>query len=619
MYKHTTIFIFLIISLLSIPSLKAQIKSIDTLFIKTDLLLKQKEYRDYIHEIHSIKKISSQKKDTQNHIKAYQKIIRFYHIYEPNNDSIQWYYTKSLEIAKHYKSQTGRNEFSILWADYLIDKGMYAKSLSLFQELEPTIQQNNYDYSSRFYNVYAKLYFHLKDFDLSFQKLKISAKASEKLGDLKSQSASYNNLGILYKSVRQMDSSLLYHSKSLQINLKLKDTLAIAKSYNNIGDTYEDLMYDMENSELYYELAYRINKKNPTKSLLTNYANILIQKKKFKEAEKMLISVKEEAINIEQVKEAIGRLILLKKSQKKYKEALAYYDEYTDVSKSLLDEEKVAEIERLKVAYEAEKKENEIFALKTQNEIQKTRIEQNRFIIFISGVLLLLIFVITALILRYRIIKSKIGTLQLEQQLLRSQMNPHFIFNALSNIQTSILKKENLKSAGYLAKFSKLLRNILESSTQSAVPFSNEIEALKGYLELQKIRFESQLNYTICIDDTIEEDFINIPPMLFQPLIENAIEHGISSKKEGHINIDFKLFEKHIECIITDNGVGYSETLNKKKSTKKSLSSQIIKNRLSIFSKKVGHPLLFNIQDTTDEAQNITGTQVKIDIPIITE
>ena len=194
-------------------------------------------------------------------------------------------------------------------------------------------------------------------------------------------------------------------------------------------------------------------------------------------------------------------------------------------------------------------------------------------------------------------------------------MNPHFIFNALTNIQTSILKKEHMKAVGYLSRFSKLVRNILESSSQSSVPLTSDIGAIIDYLELQKIRYETRLNYTITIDESIESDMVFVPPMLFQPLVENAIEHGVNSVENGIISIRFTDFNTYVKCEVTDNGVGYNTTKQFKSSVKKSLSTQIIKSRLAILSKKLKQHLEFKIEDISSENQ--TGTLATLDIPLI--
>jgi LytS/YehU family sensor histidine kinase len=112
-------------------------------------------------------------------------------------------------------------------------------------------------------------------------------------------------------------------------------------------------------------------------------------------------------------------------------------------------------------------------------------------------------------------------------------MNPHFLFNALGSIQNFMLKNETKRAAGYLNNFASLTRNILEHSAQEFVSVSEEIETLSSYIELEKMRLENKFEFEITYDKNLETDFINIPPMLIQPFVENAIKHGLN-------NIDYK-------------------------------------------------------------------------------
>ena len=127
---------------------------------------------------------------------------------------------------------------------------------------------------------------------------------------------------------------------------------------------------------------------------------------------------------------------------------------------------------------------------------------------------------------------------QLEMQALRAQMNPHFIFNSLNSINRFILKKQSSEATEYLTKFSRLIRMILNSSANTSVSLAEDIEALKLYLELESLRFEEKFNYNIQYEPDLDIDFIQVPPMLLQPYIENAIWHGIMHKAgKGHLDI----------------------------------------------------------------------------------
>ena len=136
-------------------------------------------------------------------------------------------------------------------------------------------------------------------------------------------------------------------------------------------------------------------------------------------------------------------------------------------------------------------------------------------------------------------------------------MNPHFIFNSLYSIQNFIVTEKPDKASIYLSKFAKLVRNILDNSTEEYVTLEKEISTIDNYLELQKVRYAGKFNYRIDIADEIDTETMKIPPMLAQPFIENAIEHGIKHRETpGHIDIRFSLKDHTLIFEVEDDGVG---------------------------------------------------------------
>jgi hypothetical protein len=167
-----------------------------------------------------------------------------------------------------------------------------------------------------------------------------------------------------------------------------------------------------------------------------------------------------------------------------------------------------------------------------------------------------------------------------ELKALRSQMNPHFVFNALAAIQYYINDNNFEASEQYLLKFSKLIRQFFELSEKSEISLNEELELLKNYLQIEQFRFKEKLSYTFKIDSKLDLGNTKIPTMLLQPIVENAVNHGIFNKEEaGHICIDFsKITDRTFKVDITDDGVGKKNT--KKSGKKKMRSSDVLKNRL---------------------------------------
>jgi len=216
-------------------------------------------------------------------------------------------------------------------------------------------------------------------------------------------------------------------------------------------------------------------------------------------------------------------------------------------------------------------------------------------------------------------LKNSQRNLELEQKLLRSQMNPHFIFNSLTSIQNYIYKEKPELAASYLGKFAKLMRLILENSRQEYIPFSKEIETLQLYLELQKVRFADKFDFQIIIDPLIDQDEVSIPPMFAQPFIENSLEHGIVHKSEqGRIKISFSLQDDYILFEVEDNGIGRAKAAQINKALKTghhSYATTITEERLALIHEKSSLKEMVSIVDVLDEMNEVSGTKASFNIP----
>ena len=205
----------------------------------------------------------------------------------------------------------------------------------------------------------------------------------------------------------------------------------------------------------------------------------------------------------------------------------------------------------------------------------------------------------------------------LEQKALRLQMNPHFIFNSLNSIQSFVIANDTKKAIFYLAKFSQLMRSILANSSETFIPLKEEIKALKYYFDIEKLRFDDMFDYQINISEDIDDEFFEIPPMIIQPYVENAIIHGLlHSKKEGFLNIDFRLNDNNsILCTIQDNGIGRekSQQINEESGLKrKSRGMMITKQRLEIMNKQIDEKYSVKITDLKDSSGKALGTRIDL-------
>ena len=300
-----------------------------------------------------------------------------------------------------------------------------------------------------------------------------------------------------------------------------------------------------------------------------------------------------------------------------------------------VDEDWVDGGNRKFVQYAALRSGNYTFKVKAVNEegIESEEIASVSFYIlppfwlrwwFIGGVALLIL-AIALLIYKSRTNKLRkefqFKLSELELKALRSQMNPHFIFNSINSIQYYILNKNPQIAYTYLAKFSNLMRRILQNSRINYISLEEELESLNLYMELENIRMEGELKYSVEVDPGLSSKNTFIPSMILQPYVENAILHGLLSKQgDKEIQIRVKKEITHLYCEIEDNGIGREKAIelnNQRTKKHESTAMKATKERLEILNHNSDSKLSIHIIDKKDSKGNALGTKVQVFIPII--
>lgn len=217
-----------------------------------------------------------------------------------------------------------------------------------------------------------------------------------------------------------------------------------------------------------------------------------------------------------------------------------------------------------------------------------------------------------------RLEKQKLVTNSIDSELkaIRSQMNPHFIFNAINSIQDLVLQKDTLQSYDSLVQFSTLVRNTLNYSEQEYILLSEEVDFLSNYLNLEKLRFKEFFSYQVInnVDYSIQ-----IPSLIIQPFVENAIKHGLLHKSgQKSLLITFDKVENELLCIIKDNGIGREkarEIKERQQNYHPSFSTNAIKKRLEVLSQKTGLNYHYTTLDLFNEKKEAQGTEVRLYVP----
>ena len=326
----------------------------------------------------------------------------------------------------------------------------------------------------------------------------------------------------------------------------------------------------------------------------------------------------------------------------------AYYflQQYLSAKETLENNRSFNELAFFKATQEDEEKQARIELLGNQNKLkeQALLLEQQNFRrenlskkFLIAG--LLGLFVLGVIVFRSILLKRKLESekrilaekelqlqklenerriTDLEMMALRSQMNPHFIFNCLNSINRFVLRNDTEAASGYLTKFSKLMRMVLENSKQVLIPLEEEVKCLELYIQMEQFRCKNSFRYYIRYHDGVNVSEAMIPPLLLQPFVENAIWHGVNPKEgDGKIGIEFYQREETLYCEIKDNGIGRkkaSELKSQLSEHHKSMGLQITKERLAIMGEPQTNESPVKIEDLYDDKGDAAGTKVTIRI-----
>ena len=208
-----------------------------------------------------------------------------------------------------------------------------------------------------------------------------------------------------------------------------------------------------------------------------------------------------------------------------------------------------------------------------------------------------------------------------EMKALRSQMNPHFLYNSLNAIRLFVLQNDSDNADKYLVKFARLMRLILDNSRQEWVTLASELEQVQLYLELEQLRFVHKFDFSITVDPSLSKDSTSIPPMIIQPYIENSILHGIAHKKgRGHIDLSLKPVGEGLECVIDDDGVGRQragELKSRIVSLHKSVGLKVTEERLQLIHQRSGKETRITMIDKVDDQHESAGTRVVVLLPLL--
>jgi tetratricopeptide (TPR) repeat protein len=428
------------------------------------------------------------------------------------------------------------------------------------------------------------------------------------------------NLGNLYYYEKEYDSALYYLNSSLQLLKKSGDKAGIGYGLNNIAGIYLETGNTPKAIQGYLE-ALSINRETGNNTGVANVngnlAECYIKTGEFEKALRCALASHALSKDINEPSATLHSYQLLAQiysAKKDFETATHYMALESAMKDSLAANENQKQMAEMLVKFDTEKREAALKKLSDQNKIQALSISNSRYLLLSLGSLLVLVLVAGALIFRQNKLRSKQRSIELEQKLLRSQMNPHFIFNSLQAIQNFIFTHDKKEAAKYLSAFAHVIRAVLENSRLEQIPLEKEISLLEKYLQLQKLRFGERFDYELHIDPELDLENTLIPPMLSQPFIENAVEHGMGKiETGGKIDIYFRQESKYLLLEIIDNGNGMQqeETVVKEHH---SLAMIITKERIALLNKKKEQKTIFTLADAFPERTERRGVKVSFQL-----
>jgi tetratricopeptide (TPR) repeat protein len=494
-------------------------------------------------------------------------------------------------------------------------------------------------------NNLASVYIQIKEPKKAVALFKESDKILINRGDslVQNRAALLVNLASAYDAMLLADSAIFYYKIALHICKVKQIDFGVLLCLSNIGGTYV-------NSKK-YEVAlpfllesYDIGKKIGNIFLICQIEmNIGICYTNLNETKKGIDFLKK---SVQHSKESQNNQALLYSyknlqaafySQKQSNDAYLTLLEYSNLKDTITNAEKEKAIADVNIKYETEKKEAAIKELEQQNQITALQSKQKSIILYsIIGLVIILALFSYFLFTRYKtkkqneLLRTKLEDTELllvekqkasesEIKAIKSQMNPHFFYNALNSIQGYIYSGDKENAAKSLGLFSDLSRSVLESSRNTEISLHDEIELLENYLKLETMRLP-KIKYVINISKSINLYDVYIPAMILQPLIENAIKHGLANKQgEGLLNINFKENNHKLYIDIEDDGIGRDAAAEiGKRMIKKSASFSTEANisRIELLNANKTEKITQEIIDKKDDSENATGTIVKLVIPI---
>jgi tetratricopeptide (TPR) repeat protein/two-component sensor histidine kinase len=471
-----------------------------------------------------------------------------------------------------------------------------------------------------------------KNFQGALKNYKAALATRRQIDDLDGMAGSHVNIGMIYQEQGKYGPALENYRAALAIDRETGNKGGVASDLASIGGVYAaqgrngDAMDYIRTALL---LSDSIGDKRGVSGAYLTLGDISMDQHRPLDAKRSwdkALRIGQAANAKEDIKDAYHGLAMADSALGNDRAALAHYKLYAQYKDSLFNEENTRKLTQAALQYEFGKKTlADSLSHVAEQRVLGAKLEKQKTMRNAALGFALLLAVGGGIWWRADRKRRKERfhkeVAELETQVLRAQMNPHFIFNALNSINAFVRQNDRDGASAFLSKFALVMRGVLENSRHAEVTLEDDLKTLRGYLDLERLRMDGKFEYTIKLDPAIDPQEVMVPPLAVQPLVENAIWHGLASKEgPGHIAMEVKRKEDHLSWSVEDDGIGREAakaegtpagTAPPKGAKKTSLGMAITRSRLALLKQQYGAPAGLRYEEVAQ------GTRAVMDIPVI--
>jgi tetratricopeptide (TPR) repeat protein len=595
-------------------------------------------------------------------------------------DSSLYYSHLALDRFTEVRDSMGMAKSYINISNFHFDRGEYIQVMKYLDMALGILKakNNQFGIAVTLHNR-SGVYTFLGSHSLAIEDLYAELKINKKLGNKSGEAAGLNSIGMVLQKQGRYDDAMKKHKEALQIATQIGDkpehanslahlgniaamqgyfgdamTLqnkahslllqigqpkAIANSHNDIGQLCYDqgqyrnaLEHISKALQIHGEIGYQNGIADSYNHLAKVYLKLKNKSAAVDNIDKALllgVQLKDETL----LKEIYYTYSRIDSANKDFRAAYEHYILFTKAKDTIFNSENEKKITQIIMQYEFDKKTD---SLLYANKLSDNKIllqaalfegsKRNRNLIIVS---LCILFCFTGLLIYRRNQRRKLVYQRqvdlMEIKTLKAQMNPHFIFNALNSIYNFVELNKSELAASYILKFSRLMRLILKNSMEPSISLKMELEVLQLYVDLEKERLSHKFEFRVSIDHAIDANETLVPPLIFQPLIENSIWHGMSQRSDGGlITLEVTKNNQLLKFVITDNGINMSQVdtssanQDKRGSEHKSYGMQLTNERIDVLHKMKNissEDRQIQMNTVKDENEKVLGTRVTFTLP----